>query len=31
MAESGALARTLAANSPYNAAVLPAPQISFGR
>lgn len=31
MAESGALARTLAANSPYNAAVLPAPQITFGR
>lgn len=31
MAESGALARTLAANSPYNAAILPAPQISFGR
>jgi len=31
MAESGALARTMAANSPYNAAVLPAPQISFGR
>lgn len=30
MAESGALARTLAANSPYNAAVLPAPQIRFG-
>lgn len=30
MAESGALARTLAANSPYNAAVLPMPQIQFG-
>jgi hypothetical protein len=30
MAESGALARTMAANSPYNAAILPAPQISFG-
>lgn len=30
MAESGALARTLAANSPYNAAVLPVPQIRFG-
>jgi hypothetical protein len=31
MAETGALARTMAANSPYNAAILPAPQISFGR
>jgi hypothetical protein len=30
MAESGALARTLAANSPYNAAMLPMPQIQFG-
>jgi hypothetical protein len=30
MAESGALARTMAANSPYNAAMLPAPSISFG-
>ena len=30
MSESGALARTMAANSPYNAAILPAPQISFG-
>lgn len=30
MAESGALARTMIANSPYNAAILPAPQISFG-
>jgi len=31
MAETGALARTMAANSPYQAAILPAPQISFGR
>lgn len=30
MAESGALARAMIANSPYNAAILPAPQISFG-
>jgi len=29
-AEEGALARTLAANSPYNAAMLPMPQIQFG-
>lgn len=29
-AEEGALARTLAANSPYNAAILPMPQIQFG-
>lgn len=31
MAESGALARTMAGNSPYQAATLQAPQISFGR
>lgn len=30
MAESGATARAMIANSPYNAAILPAPQISFG-
>lgn len=30
MSESGALARTMAANSPYQAAIMPAPQISFG-
>jgi len=30
MAESGALARTLAEKSPYNAAMLPMPQIQFG-
>jgi hypothetical protein len=29
-AEAGALARTMAANSPYKAAVLPVPQIQFG-
>jgi len=30
MSESGALARTMAANSPYQSAIMPAPQISFG-
>jgi len=30
MSESGATARAMLANSPYNAAIMPAPQISFG-
>jgi len=30
IAETGALARTLAANSPYRSAMLPMPQIQFG-
>lgn len=30
MSESGATARAMIANSPYNAPLLPAPQISFG-
>lgn len=30
MSESGATARAMIANSPYNAAIMPAPQISFG-
>lgn len=30
VAETGALARTLAANSPYRSAMLPMPQIQFG-